>query len=686
LDADEKRGREVAISVANYFKLREPFIARLSDQLEAKQLAPKDYWRSIFLQIGGNNLAFCYDLGAGWMDEEQRTVMGRCIALATSGRLAYGMNGPPRWVETNWSAWDLEEYVTALAIEGEDGFDPAISAAARRTLEGYLQWGINSNGTIFEPNGKNGGGFHYAMLTAIAMARRGENFFGHPHLRKLPTMLVQAVTPFGGISVDIGTWSCAPFNGAHFLVDFFPQDLRGDFLLRQSEPELALLDILKLEGQLRDQSKVNLHEIALLTPAHLLGPTPYSCVDWKGADDPRNTPGAAAAAAQRKQLGLPNDFVDSIHGLLQTRSGDDADALFMMFEARSDLSTIGHQQHSAGHFFLGANREMWGVKAGPKLGYSVDMNVVRIDGMGLSDVAYPPRVKFLGASTTADGALASTDITNAYNYGWVSPTQFQWTLPEAKSWKISVETNPDVVAFFRGTQDYKMRLWGTNYYRENWGPTLRVASANPVKSAMRTAGIVRGKHPYALVIDDTDKGDVKEHLYDWVMQVPSSVSLAEIALPPGNPVASALVKKTGSDDWRSPRLQPCANGTPALLVVPLDVPIASGPKLWNISQDAEQPIRLETKTYAGNNPGEVITHSRLFVSRRTDVLHSRIALIPFRIGEEIPKIHWDPERNQATLIWRDQQDTLAFASSGGSTHLVISREGKECLASPVSRP
>ena len=105
----------------------------------------------------------------------------------------------------------------------------------------------------------------------------------------------------------------------------------------------------------------------------------------------------------------------------------------------------------------------------------------------------------------------AAEITNAYNYGWVGPTQFQWNIPEAKNWKINVESDPDVVAFFKGTQNYKMRIWGDNYFKQNWGPTMRVASANPVKSAFRTAGIVRGKHPYALVLDDTDKGDGREH-------------------------------------------------------------------------------------------------------------------------------------------------------------------------------
>ncbi len=670
LDGDEKRGREVATATANYFRLREPVIARLAAELHDQQLAPKDYWRSVFGQIGGNNLAFCYDLGAPWMTDDQRAVMRRCVALATSGRLAYGMNGPARWTETNWTAWDLEHYVTALAIEGEEGFDPSIPIAAKRTLEGYLQWGINANGTIFESNGKNGGGFHYAMLSAIAMARRGDNLFGHPHLRKLPTMLVQSVVPSGEGSVDVGTWSSKPFGEGHFFVNFFPQDPRGDFLLRRGDAASAPAA----------KTPTDLKKITLLTPAHLLGPTPYICVDPQGSSDPK------ATAAQRRTLGLPLDFIDPTHGLLLTRSGDDADALFLMFEARADLSTVGHQQHSAGHFYLASDGEMWAVKASPKSAYSVDHNVVRIDGQGLADVGYPPRVRFVGASASPDGALATAEITNAYNRGWVNPTQFQWTLPEAKTWTINVETDPDVVAFFRGTQRYKMRLWGDNFFKQNWGPTMRVAAANPVKSAFRTAGLVRGKHPYALVLDDTDKGDGREHLYEWVMQVPSSVRLAEITLPKDNPTSAVLVKTPGSDNWRAPNVQPAAKGTPALLIVLLDVPLEAQPQLWNFFRYTEQPFRLESRTYAGTGPGEILARTKLFVSRRADVLRSRIALIPFRIGDEIPTIRWDPETRRTTLRWRDQEDTLEFSTKDAFTRVTVRRDGREVVASPADQP
>jgi hypothetical protein len=696
LDGDAARGRKTAAAIANYYKLRNPVIDSYADEQDRQKMAPRDYWRSIFGVAGGNNLAFCYDLAAPWMSEEQREILRHAIASSTAGRLAYGMNGPTRWVETNWSGWDLEHYITALAIEGEMGYDPRIQPAALRTLKGYLQWGISPHGTIFESNGKIGAGFHYAMLTAIALARRGENQLGHPHLRQLPFAQTQLVVPSGEYNVNNGTWGNANFAYGHFFTAFFPgkkMAAAGNLLMRQDRPDLAAFDLehyqRSLEAAVRKPgnlpagkplTKVNWRKLTPLTPAHVMGPTPYDCADWQGADD---TAAASSIAKARQSIGLPLDFADPVHGLLASRSGTDTDALFLMFEARANLSTIGHQQHDAGHFYLAAQGEMWGVEAGAKSGYSHDHSHVRIDGLGLADVAYPPRVKFLGSALASAGAIATADLSNAYNYGWVGPTQFQWTIPDAATWKIKPETDPGVVAFFRGTQHYKMRIWGDHYFKQNWGPTMRVESANPVKSAVRAAALVRGPHPYALILDDVDKGDGREHQYDWVMQVPNSVRLADIELPAGNPASAVLVKASGGDGWRMTDVQETAAGTPALLMVVLDQPVTAAPQLWNFYKATEQPIRLDVRTYTANKTNQILTRTRLTVSRRDRVLRSRIAFVPFRIGQALPKITWDATQAKASIDWPDQKDILVFTPNKSTTQtsVTVLRDGAEILTS-----
>ena len=206
LNDDATRGRQVAAAIATYYRLREPLIDRLNDEYNARRIMPNDVWRPMHQLVGNNNLAFGYDMAAKWMTQEEKTVMRRVISKATTGKRSYGMNGPTRWRDTNWVGWDLEFFLTALAIEGEEGYDPAIYPIARETARAYLDWGISEAGTIFETNGTNGAGLLFELDSLVALARRGDNLFGHPHLRKLTAMQVQAVVPAGGTNVNNGTW------------------------------------------------------------------------------------------------------------------------------------------------------------------------------------------------------------------------------------------------------------------------------------------------------------------------------------------------------------------------------------------------------------------------------------------------------------------------------------------------
>jgi len=203
---DESHGKQVADAICNYYKLRQAVVdahnARAKDPA-AVDSWPDDLWRGMHEVVGKASMWACYDMAASWMGEDQKALMRRVVAKATRGRRAYGMNGPARWAETNWVGWDLQFTLAALAIEGEEGYDPAIIEAARRTVAGYLTWGINEHGTIFETNGKNGAGLHQAMACMAALARRGVNLFGHRRLRKLTAMQVHAVVPAGGRKVII---------------------------------------------------------------------------------------------------------------------------------------------------------------------------------------------------------------------------------------------------------------------------------------------------------------------------------------------------------------------------------------------------------------------------------------------------------------------------------------------------
>jgi len=647
LDNDEIRGKQVAAAMANYWKLREPLI----DKVNSDKSSPPDYWRSFHQLVSASNLGFGYDLAAHWMTPEQKAIMRRVISKATSGKLAYGENGPGRWRDTNWTGWDLTHFLTALAIEGEEGYDPEIRKVASETVRDYLTWGIDPYGVIFETNGKNGAGLLYALTSGIALARRGENFLGNPHLRKLTAAQVQDIVPQGGINVNNGTWGCASFWGnlASFLKALYPGDKTADWLLRQGRPDQDE------KPAATNPQKMPLDNFKMLET--ITAPDVFTTLDWEGF---RDKGGALKPSWDRSDLHLPDVFSDPDHGLFAARSGNQRDALYLMFEARPDLRHVGHQQHDSGQFYLASGGVMWAVEAGPKSSYSSDHNTVRIDGKGHSDVSAAPRVRYLGAETNGPLVLASSDIKNAYDYGWTTPMHFSWHDPDFSSWKLSVETDPDVVAHFKGTQHYKMRIWGDDYTRSDWGPTMRIAG-NPVRYAFRSAGIVNGKHPYALVTDDISK-DGKEHLYDWLMQLPSGTRMLPVPSRSGLiPVSIILTRGARAAEWD--RMEPpgtLAKGAAGLMLCFLG--LQKGEALTNRANlvgDQNDPVRLEQlagSMVAGGSPMK----TRIIASQKGEDPHFRILMIPVRGGEALPEVTYDPKSEAASVSWSGQKDSLRF--------------------------
>jgi hypothetical protein len=452
--------------------------------------------------------------------------------------------------------------------------------------------------------------------------------------------------------VNNGTWGCAPFWGnlASFLKVLYPGDKAADWLLRQGRPDQDQ------KQTTTDPQKLPLDNFKMVET--ITTPDIFTTLDWKGF---HNKDGSLKPSWERSELHLPDVFNDPDHGLFAARSGDQQDALYMMFEARPDLRHVGHQHHDSGQFYLAAGGVMWAVEAGPKSSYSADHNTVRIDGKGHSDVSAAPKVGYLGVQTNGPLVMASSDLKNAYDFGWTTPMHFSWHDPAFASWKLSVETDPEVVAHFKGTQHYKMRVWGDDYTRSNWGPTMRI-EGNPVQYAFRSAGIVNGKHPYALVVDDISK-DGKEHLYDWLMQVPVGTRM----LPATNrsadaPVSVILARSAGQAEWD--RMEPqetLPKGASGLMLCFLGLEKSeASTNRSNLVGDENDPVRLEElagTTVAGGSP----LKTRLLATQKGIDPRFRILLLPVKGGESLPAVTYDDITAVATVTWPGEKDSIHFS-------------------------
>ncbi len=54
------------------------------------------------------------------------------------------------------------------------------------------------------------------------------------------------------------------------------------------------------------------------------------------------------------------------------------------------------------------------------------------------------------------------------------------------------------------------------YWQTSWKGSEKWIPRSPVQRAFRTAGLIRGKHPYVLIVDDIQK-DASPHVYQWGM-------------------------------------------------------------------------------------------------------------------------------------------------------------------------
>jgi hypothetical protein len=268
-------------------------------------------------------------------------------------------------------------------------------------------------------------------------------------------------------------------------------------------------------------------------------------------------------------------------------------------------------------------------------------SVILIDGKGQDgDLGeMPVKVKYLGAALNEDGAVATADLKYAYDYVWTTRIE-SWDQPHAKAYEWEIETDPDVVKIFKGTQNYRI-----NFYQpplsNPWFPTLR-APFNPVRYAFRSVALVRGAHPYVVFVDDIRKDD-ESHLYEWQMMG----GYHSVTLPGLGDEDLVLSTTPGAD---------VAPGDAMLLIREI------GPSVGRL---ASSPDRQRT------------TISTDAVDPRF-----RIVMIPFRMGQALPQTAVDAASGAVSLRWSDQADRLLFeVGEDERTRLRVLRDEEEILRS-----
>ena len=595
---------------------------------------------------GGAAFAEAYDFNHGAMTPAQRANVRKALVRCLRTTPYYGVGVAPEAATSNWASLDTFLLIVVMAIEGEtsvavEGYDPPyfenyFTNAMGSTYK-FLTYGWHPSGEPYEGMGK--GWFGGARL--VAFAKRGYNFFGHPHLRKFVTEAWPAcLQPFGyswrhydliggeGTDDDRGLryytasdqiamqWVYTNAPAAAFLWRNFATTA---WRTNASSGYRTFLDFRESKFVLSSVYGQDMVEAACFVQE-------VSTNNW-------NTENAAARPAL--------DWIDTHGSTIVARSGADSNAVALQFHTRQDLG--GHTFADRGAFALSGLGRIW-VKLPYALNYGQDSDfssVVMVDHQAMSVTPQDGSkmripAKLAGWANSTNALFATCDATYAYTWKWKwnhylsnsAVTISAGYQAETNCLNTFRRSNRRIAESYGYTPFVNFPDWNVAGYLEG----LQRSTNNPMQQVLRTAGLVRGVRPYALVFDDIRK-DNTNRLYEWLAQLPWDLTLkAGSAVPAGfDPATDCVLAEAAT------------NGTRSLLVRVLS------PTNWTAITEVVSNAAMNSERFY-----------RLTIACSNVAPAFKIMLYPFAAGDPIPTNTWTASSN-LTVTLGEQTDTFAFA-------------------------
>jgi hypothetical protein len=616
-----------------------------------------DVWRSGRRQAIGQEpyFGFMYDYAYNWMDDSQRGVCRKAINDYIRGKTTMGSHMPHHFRNWNWIAVGSGLLLTALATEGEEGNDSRVYEHQKEVQTDYIKYGWSQMGSSREAIGYTAFGLRWYGPSMVAMARRGHNMLGWQNWYNSLNWYAHSVQPGGGRFISHGDGGNSGPGAMTPLMfkNAYPNDDLADYVLQKA-----------LEEQSKGGDKIDGGR----------GYVMYQCIF---ANDPSNKDYDMGS-----KLGLEKTFFDPQRKSLITHSEFGKEEVQLQFECRDDAVAPNHQHADRGNFTLAGVGRCWAIDRFRGI-ESRHHNVVTIDGAGQGYFAPPG--KWLGLVDNDLASFGVCDAKYAYDWYWQGTVsgfadkdqprrlfkRWEHYANEADKWlaehpgfdwRANIDRSPVVETYYNGFESGDPRMWD-EYARPVCVPH------NQVQKAFRSAGLVRGRHPYALVVDDIRKNDAN-HCYEWNMMVDSDIQLISIKTDEII-LGEMTVSKQGDSGVYVPQPK---SGDPLLLVKVLERTIPE-----NVFNNLQ--IRLETFEYKdarewpkGRSYGLA---KRLVVPSYSIEPQFKILMFPHRNGDKLPAVVWNDDQTQAAIEWQDQKDEIVFKKdSDGRTTYKITREGK----------
>lgn len=632
LDDNRAEGARLGQALAEWAAYYKP-------RVEAAAAGPygDNWWRSMRAPVDQwPFLPYAYDFNYNFMTPAQQSAVRDVLSLITKGRYSLGMDLPAHWRNWNFLGMSMYEVIFSLAIEGEPGYDPRIYHRAVEVTRDFLDYAINPSGMAHESVGYHSAAMVHFSQFMIAMANRGQNLFLNSHYRaQLDQWYLQTLQPYGGEWFSDGDLGNFPPSDESLMVarHFFPDDERLDYVFQN----------------LKSVHDDNFASDFFMVPMLITASDPRrdgrsKLVDYHAGAD----------------FHLPATYADEHRGVVITRSDWSRDALYLNFECHPDTTFASHDHADRGRFVLTALGRNWAWQDN-RPHETGQTNAVTIDGAG--EGYFATFANWLGMSDTSDATFAGCDARYAYDWKWLkesamwSPDDPRLKLPhymlikqkidERNGTPAEYDPSPSVVAYYADYLKGNPLMWD----EDSW--VVRQPN-NPVEFAFRSAGIVRGEHAYALIVDDIQKDDATHH-YEWNMQLEPDIYLLSQSSHDG--VLDVILAEK--------------NGHRRLLLRFFD------PEGLDTAKGAYTEHYGGAYNMAGVNY-QAPDMYRLVVPTRAVTYHSKTLLFAFREGDPLPRSQWNTSAASATVGWADQQDTILFrTNAGGRAVFVVKRDGRQ---------
>ena len=670
--------------------------------------SPELAWDN-YNQFGGVHMAFAYDLNYNNMSTEQQDLVRAALAAIVAPTPRYGYLTTPYSTSSNWAGLNSFELLTNFAIEGEAGYNPTLTHEYMKAYWNFITYGWYESGSPYEGLGKN----YQFVTTMVAAAKRGYSLLTHPHVRAYGNDFLPAVTqPFGHSMIGTDVWGGTGWdtevggykNNAADILGLkyaFPNDTNIDFAWRDY-----------IEGWYFINSTGYVYQS--IFPA-ISGYNNYLLMAAIFAEDYDDS--QTWEAQNQQALGGLSKFFPE-RGLATLRSGYGQEDMMMHFHCRQDMG--GHTHADRNSFTLSALGRVWvRYTYGSHFQPTEYHSCVMINDMGIplnnkDGVKSRQPGKVLAYADNGTDAQITGDATYAYSWEWdwqaQSPGVDHSNLG-TNGWEAVTETWND----FRYQQGNEFYHSIPFYDYADWraeGKLERMVkrSYNPMERVYRTAAVVRGEKPYALIIDDIQK-DTAVQSYKWLAQVANDLVIESTVIdlgplnfrndiiltePAGN--RKLLIRVLNNNATCPPYkeiLDPVITGIyRAGYELESDATIDSNKEVSFFAGDhiilkSGFKTNPNSNFYAniepcdGNNstPGylETITPgingnspiTRIVIESETVAPDYKVMIFPFNTGDELPVTNWNADRTILTVNWSTGAETIYFNSNNGLTEVVV---------------